>query len=72
MKSRLPGKVVLSDEIRVRLTSAGVVRVLRKNGSRCCPKNTHGLSTHKQPDGRKMLFKCPATANRFQNNTIDI
>ena len=64
--------VVVTDETRVRISSDGIVRVLRRNGTRFLEKNTNILISDKhslmfrgaiQSDGRKLLVKCPNKLN---------
>lgn len=64
--------VVFTDETRIRLSSDGVVRVLRKKGTRFDEKNLRSVCKDKRSlmywgairyDGRKMLIKCPNHLN---------
>ena len=64
--------VVFTDETRVRISSDGIVRVFRRNGTRFLEKNTKNLSSDKRSpmfwgairsDGRKLLVKCPNKLN---------
>ena len=59
--------VVFTDETRVRISSSGIFRLFRRNGTRFF-ENTKILSSDKrslmfrgaiQSDGRKLLVKCP-------------
>ena len=64
--------VGFTDETRVRISSDGIVRVFRRNGTRFLEKNTKNLSSGKRSlmfwgairsDGRKLLVKCPNKLN---------
>ena len=64
--------VVFTDETRVRISSGGILRVFRRNGTRFLEKNRKNLSSDKRSlmfwdamrsDGRKLLVKCPNKLN---------
>ena len=64
--------VVFTDETRVRISSDGIVRVFRRNGTRFLEKSTKNLSSDKRSlmfwgairsDGLKLLVKCPNKLN---------
>ena len=64
--------MVFADETRVRISSDGIVRVFRRNGTRFLEKNTKNLSSDKpllmfwgaiRSDGRKLRVKCPNKLN---------
>ena len=64
--------VVFTDETRVRISSDGIVRIFRRNGTRFLEKNSKNLSSDKRSlmfwdairsDERKLLVKCPNKLN---------
>ena len=64
--------VVFTDETRVSISSDGIVRVFRRNGTRFLAKNTKNLSSDKrsfmfwgaiQSNGGELLVKCPNKLN---------
>ena len=64
--------VVFTNETRVRISSDGIVRVFRRNGTRFLEKNTKNLSSDKRSlmfwgairlNGQKLLVKCPNKLN---------
>ena len=65
--------VVFTDETRLRISSDGIVRVFRRNGTRFLEKITKNLSSDKRSplmfwgairsDERKLLVKCPNELN---------
>ncbi len=65
-------KVVFTDETRMKLTSDGIVRVFRRNGTRFGEKNTRFVTTNRKSlmfwgairyDGVKCLVLCPDRMN---------
>ena len=65
--------VVFTGETRVRISSDGIIRVFRRNGTRFLEKNTKNLSSDKrslmlwgaiQSDGRKLLVRVSKQAKR--------